>query len=705
MFSGFLIVSVVFTMFLAAVPWLPLLLAVIESIIRKQEEKGVHSYSPIPYVAVGAAIVGLVVLAGHPELVYYTLLVAGAYAFFRLVAAFRTIRTNQYRDDSARITSHESPITRLLILAAWLLAMVMLGVALGAVQLFPLLELLPLNFRAGSATLDQVRGWAWPSRQVLTFWLPNLFGSPSDHQWFDIWARQWAPATTNALGQANHTIFWGVKNYVEGGNYLGIATWLLAAVAVLRAAWSGVRRLRNTQHATRNMAASPVTRQPADLTIRPFSTWFFAGLALISLLFAFGTPLYALLYYGLPGWNQLHSPFRWVFPFTLSMAVLGGIGLNLLLAPRTDGLHTATTGGAQRPVRHAGATWLWGALALTLGASAIGLLALAVAALSIFVPEPFVALGQRVVAGSDLAQMAFADGRMFWSYQAANVAAFGLFALLAGLLVSWLVWRQLHATQHATRSTQHATPLSGMQTIALALILLTALDLFVAHGRFNPTTDPALSPLNAQRIPPVVQFLNTREAADPTSNMHHAAPWRFTTFNAPGAKTFNANVGMYYGWQDIRGYDSIIPRQYVELMDRIQPQANELLYNRIAPLYAEQGGDVYAVLDNPLLDLLNVKYVLTEHYLPNPTWQEIYRDAGIGVYENSEVMPRVFIAPGGAGGAGAGAATDDQRPAPCCVHRRDPHGNQRAHARQPATGRSTRQPLHGQRGFCRREPE
>ena len=41
MFSGFLIVSVVFTMFLAAVPWLPLLLAVIEFIIRKQEEKGV----------------------------------------------------------------------------------------------------------------------------------------------------------------------------------------------------------------------------------------------------------------------------------------------------------------------------------------------------------------------------------------------------------------------------------------------------------------------------------------------------------------------------------------------------------------------------------------------------------------------------------------------------------------------------------------
>ena len=31
-------------------------------------------------------------------------------------------------------------------------------------------------------------------------------------------------------------------------------------------------------------------------------------------------------------------------------------------------------------------------------------------------------------------------------------------------------------------------------------------------------------------------------------------------------------------------------------------------------------------LDNPLLDLLNVKYLLSEHAVPNPPWQEIYAD-------------------------------------------------------------------------------
>lgn len=602
MFSGFLIVSVVFTMFVAAVPWLPLVLAVIEFIVRKQEEKGNRSFQPIPYVAAGALVVGLVVLAGHPELIYYTLLVAGAYAFVRLMAAYFTVRRSARQPSSS---------LRLLKLAGWLLAMAVAGVALGAAQLIPLLELLPLNFREGSASLQEVLGWAWPSRHMLTFLLPNLFGNPSHHQWFDLWDRVWTPATVNALGEPNHTIFWGIKNYVEGGNYLGLATWLLAAIALItavRAVWqTRGRRDRDQENRPRRPAsASAVVSTPLPCP-STLPIWFFAALALLSLLFAFGTPLYALLYYGLPGWSQLHSPFRWVFPFTLSGAVLGAIGFNVLL------------GWAARlaPARRV-ESWLAALFALT-GAGAL----LAVLA-SVLAPSPFVAFGQRVVDGSDLARMAFEGGRMFWGYQAANLAHYGMVSLLTGLLVWW-----------GARS----------RFIALALIAVTLLDLFLAHGTFNPASDPQLSPHSAQGVPPAVRFVNQREAGDALRPGRDAQPWRFTTFNVPGEKTFNANVGMYYGWQDIRGYDSIIPRQYVALMNRIQPQDNELLYNRIAPLYAQQGGDVYAALDNPLLDLLNVKYLLTEHAVPNPTWQEIYADDAVRIYENREVMPRVLIVP------------------------------------------------------------
>ena len=78
---------------------------------------------------------------------------------------------------------------------------------------------------------------------------------------------------------------------------------------------------------------------------------------------------------------------------------------------------------------------------------------------------------------------------------------------------------------------------------------------------------------------------------------------------------------MYYGWQDIRGYDSIIPRQYVDLLNRVADQSGELLFNRIAPIYASASAanrhNPYAALENPLLDLLGVKYILSELVVPN----------------------------------------------------------------------------------------
>ncbi len=630
MFSGFLIVSVVFTMFVAAVAWLPLILAVIETIIRKQEEKGCTRFTPIPYVTAGAGAIGLMILAGHPELIYYTMLVSGAYAGIRLIGLWGTLKKQKLLTRTVEQTSADavistststapdgsSPLSTVFRLALWLLAMAVFGTALGAIQLIPLLELLPMNFREGSASLAQVRDWAWPSRHILTFALPDIFGNPSHHTWFDIWTRVWNPVTVNARGESADAVFWGIKNYVEGGNYLGIATWILAATGVLTALTKGDAKKEKP-------------------SVRPVHVWFFTGLALLSLLFAFGTPLYAVLFYGLPGWDQLHSPFRWVFPFTLSMAVLAGVGLQALLGAID---RREESGAREDPTSP---TWRFlPRLFVRLPSlpailtSLAGIVALAVVASSLFVPDPYIALGQRIVDGSELAQSAFVDGRMFWSYQAANLVRFGLFALLGGLAIRLLSRRWRHTPR-----------------IAVALLALIFLDLWIAHGRFNPAAPVELNPLTATGAPPVIQFLNEHEGVAPQDGRDAASlviphsPWRFTTFEMPGEKTFNANVGMYYGWHDLRGYDSVIPRQYVAFMEGIAPQENELLYNRIAPLYSDVTGDPYAILDSPQLDLANVKYLLTEHYVPNPSWSEIYRDDGIGVYENLEVLPRVFIAP------------------------------------------------------------
>ncbi|MCL4395063.1 MAG: polysaccharide biosynthesis C-terminal domain-containing protein [Chloroflexi bacterium] len=100
---------------------------------------------------------------------------------------------------------------------------------------------------------------------------------------------------------------------------------------------------------------------------------------------------------------------------------------------------------------------------------------------------------------------------------------------------------------------------------------------------------------------------------------------------------FNPNVGMFYGIDDIRGYDSIIPKTYADLMGLLAPQ-DELLDNRIAPFY---GPDP---LSSPILNLLNVKYVLTKRPVPNAGYTLVY-DGEIKIYRNDRVLPRAFMVP------------------------------------------------------------
>ena len=88
----------------------------------------------------------------------------------------------------------------------------------------------------------------------------------------------------------------------------------------------------------------------------------------------------------------------------------------------------------------------------------------------------------------------------------------------------------------------------------------------------------------------------------------------------------------------MRGYDSIILKDYTEYMAVIEPQG-ELLFNRIQPLK-----DV-AALDSPLVDLLGVRYIITEETLELPKLALAWEGEGVRVYENLAVAPRAFTLP------------------------------------------------------------
>ena len=552
--SAFFLVSVVFTMIIAAAAWLPLLLAIIEVMIRKQEEKGSGPFVPIVYVAIGTIALGTHVLAGHPEILVYTLMVMAGYALVRLVLLWRRVGTWK-------------PALRL---AAWLGFMVGLGLGLGSVQLIPLIELVTHSFREGSVTYGDVVGWAYPSRQVMTFLVPNFFGNPADHGYWDLVSRQWV---------AVDRIFWGIKNYVEAGSYVGILPLVLAVVAAI-----GARR------------ASPYRRH----------VWIFAGLALLSLLFVFGTPLYALLYYGLPGVKQLHSPFRWVFPYTLSVAVLAGFGADDLRSWISDfGSKGSPVPSSKSRIRNL----------LTWGTFWSGMAVVAVSLVVFLVPGPLVPLADRLLAVVEKAQEAFSSGQMFLSYEWRNFLIFGLMLAASGVV--------LRVSRCPIYLPRRLGRLPVWQPLAVVVV---AVDLLVFGAGFNPAADPAW----LEFTPPAVGFLKERAA--------ESQPWRLTTYQIPAdTKTLNANIPWLHGLQDVRGYDSIIPRQYAEYVSAIEGQG-ELLYNRVAPIYGAEN------LSSPLLDLLGVRYVATEGEIANPDYELAY-DGEVRIYENTDALPRAFALP------------------------------------------------------------
>ncbi|HEY3059382.1 MAG TPA: hypothetical protein VGL99_10450 [Chloroflexota bacterium] len=448
MFSGSVITSATFPQIVGAVAWLPLLLAIAELIIVRTNVRHVW--------LAGVIVVGTQFLAGHPEISTYALMTMGAYSLVRL----------------ATMLGHAS-VGQLGLASLRLVTMVALGFALAAVQLLPTLEAVSNNARTGVRTVADLAAVAWPLPHLWTLLLPDLFGNPTHRAWLDIWTATWREAPP---------IFWGTKNYVEGGQYVGILAWLLAILGLLRG-----RRL------------------PAAI---------FGTLGLIALLLVLGSPLYLLLQ-GLPGFSQLRSPFRWVVPFTLSVCVLAALGMDTLQRrPRSARFHAA------------------------LGI-ATGVMALGAVGLSLVQPEPFLKLAQRFVTDPAWAERAFGTaGRqlpnalstpaMFWGYESQGLLRLGLAALAAGVIL-----------------------LRGARWTAAA-VALVALDLYSVHGTFLPASDVRLSPLLAANKPPVVAALEQRERG--------AEPWRFTTYELGEEKTFLANAGMYYGWHDARGYDSIVPR-------------------------------------------------------------------------------------------------------------------------------------------------
>lgn len=575
-FSAFFIVSVVFPMMIAGAAWLPLLLLMIEFIIQRRPVRGDRP-TTIPWIAVGAVALMMNVFAGHVEITYYTLIVMAYYATARLIWSWWQTRSNWRKQ---------------LTPAFSLLAMVALGMGLGAAQFIPLYELGTHSFRQNAADFDTVTGYALPKRHIAKFLLPNVYGNPAHHSYIDVfdwetvqqdWLRicEDGENCKDGVARVTNTDF-GIKNYVEGSTYMGLLVLILAGIGLIAP--------------RRPSAASDPHRTPPYRAILGL-------LGAASLTFAFGLPTYALIYYVFPSTDQLHTPFRWVWPLTFCVAVLAAFGADALSQEQGD--------RASRRLK-----WLgYGVMGAGLAVIA-GLLA-SRAAYGSF--EPLI---ERVFNNLAQANHAFPDTRAFYSYEFWQLLIFGVILFAAGGVI-----------RLSRSSINLPLRLGGFPLWQGLTIGLIAVDLMIAGWDFNPAADPAWLDYK----PDAIQWLHDKQA--------EGVLFRYTTLDK-GESPLHANSTWRYGLYDVRGYDSLIPKQHADFMNLLAPQGG-LDFNRIDPI----AWNNEQALTSPLLDLLNVRYIVTDWIIQDEAiatdFDEVYVDdnGALRIYENRDALPRAYTLP------------------------------------------------------------
>ena len=225
---------------------------------------------------------------------------------------------------------------------------------------------------------------------------------------------------------------------------------------------------------------------------------------------------------------------------------------------------------------------------------------------------PLSPIVEQVFWGLAKASEAFPDARAFYSYQFRQVFILGLMLVASGTVL------------RVSRCPIFAGRWGGRRPIWLFMAAVTMmLDLYLANMGFHTAVSPDLLAYK----PAMVAWLEQQPGQ-----------WRLTSFAPNGDKPFNANSAWLFDLEDIRGYDSIIPKQYTDYMAAIEPQ-NELQFNRVQPIANWES------LNSPLLDALTVKYIISSEAIDLPKLKLAWEGENLRVYENLSVAPRAFTLP------------------------------------------------------------
>ncbi len=212
-----------------------------------------------------ALFTGMLLLAGHAQTAWYSLLLVGIFCAWWIV--------------SNRLWS----IRPVLLLGAGLA----LGVSIAAAQLIPTAELLRQSQRSGGVDAEFALNFSYGWARAFNWIMPNFFGNPGDGTFI----------TQGA--------------FFEDAVYIGLIPLISALVAILTWAWGKLRR----------------SERPAYFRYVPF--WLMIVVIAFVLALGQNTPIFPFLYNNVPTFNLFQAPVRWHIWTVFGLSVLAGIGVGM----------------------------------------------------------------------------------------------------------------------------------------------------------------------------------------------------------------------------------------------------------------------------------------------------------------------------------------------------------------------------------------
>jgi len=242
---------------LTTLTWTPLVFLAIDGVLDAGRAapagRGRRRDAQTTWVVLGMVAVALQIFAGHVQYIFYTAMIAGTYGLVCWLAYSRRLRD-----------------------ALALLAIYPGGACLAAVQLFTGLQAATETFRTGVG-YDVAASFSFPPENVLTLFLPGLFGDMVSSP------------------------YWGRWTLTEMSLFIGVAPFLLALCGL----FGGTARTRR----------------------------FSLLMMVVVLVLAFGsyTPLFRILYDHLPGFQNFRGTTKFIYLADLFAVMLTAVGFDRVL--------------------------------------------------------------------------------------------------------------------------------------------------------------------------------------------------------------------------------------------------------------------------------------------------------------------------------------------------------------------------------------